>query len=271
MLPTLTPEFSFAFLLVKMLATSAIVVSASLIAERTGPLVAAMVATLPVSAGPVYVFLAMEHGDAFIATATFGSMGSNMATAAFSLAYVLAAQTLGPALSLLIALVTWVLTLLLFRAADLPFPAMLGVVVLAFPLLHMLARPYLAAKPLKPPRLAWYAIPLRALVVSLLVATVTTLSSSIGAQWSGYFATMPVVLSTMVIFVHPRIGGPATAAVIGSGLLGLMGFGVALAATHVLAGPLGKWSALGIGLAACVAWNLALVRFNRWQVSRGAG
>jgi hypothetical protein len=254
-------------LLAKMAATAAIVVSASLIAERTGPLVAAMVATLPVSAGPVYVFLALDHGDAFIATAALGSIGSNMATAGFSLAYVLAAQRLGAAPSLVAALTAWCVTLPVFKTLDLPFAGMLAVVMLGFPLLHFLVKPYLAAKPLQPPRLAWYAIPLRALIVSLLVAAVTTLSSSIGPQWSGYFATMPVVLSTIAIFVHPRIGGPATAAVIGSGLLGLMGFGVALAAVHLLAAPLGRWPALAIGLAVCMLWNLALVAVSRRMAS----
>jgi hypothetical protein len=259
----LTADPSLWFLLIKMLATAGIVVSASLIAERTGPLFAAMVATLPVSAGPVYFFLALDHGDAFIATAAVGSMGSNTATAAFSLIYVLAAQRLGVAASLGLAFSGWCLMLLVFKTVEPSFAALLGVTLLAFPLMHAVAKPYLAAKPLTPPRLAWYAIPLRALFVSVLVAAVTTLSFRIGPQWSGYFATLPVVLSTLVIFVHPRIGGPATAAIIGSGLLGLMGFGVALAVAHLTAVPLGKWSALGLGLAVCVVWNLMLLGVSR--------
>jgi hypothetical protein len=72
-----------------------------------------------------------------------------------------------------------------------------------------------------------------------------------------------VVLSTVAIFVQPRIGGPATAAIIASGVLGLMGFGVALAATHLAAQPLGRWPALGLGLAICIIWNLALVALSR--------
>jgi hypothetical protein len=53
-------------LLVKMLASAALVVGASLVVERAGPLTGAMIATLPISAGPNYVYLAMEHGDAFL-------------------------------------------------------------------------------------------------------------------------------------------------------------------------------------------------------------
>jgi hypothetical protein len=257
-------------LLIKMLATAGIVVSASLIAERTGPLVAAMVATLPVSAGPVYFFLALDHGDAFIADAAVGSMASNTATAAFSLAYVFAAQRLGAVGALSLSFAAWCLILLGFRTFEPSFAVLTAVLLIAFPVMHLAARPYLSARPLNPPQLAWYAIPLRALFVSILVAVVTTLSFRIGPQWSGYFATLPVVLSTLVIFVHPRIGGPATAAIIGSGLLGLMGFGVALAVAHLTALPLGKWPALGLGLAVCVGWNLMLLGVSRLSPARAS-
>ena len=37
-----------------------------LVVERAGPLVGAMVATLPITAGPAYAFLAAEHGAADI-------------------------------------------------------------------------------------------------------------------------------------------------------------------------------------------------------------
>jgi hypothetical protein len=251
------------FLLLKMAITAAIVVTASLIAERTGPLLAAMVATLPVSAGPVYVFLALDHDAAFIAEAALGSMGSNMATTAFSLAYVVAAQRLSTWLSLLLAFSAWGPVLLLFKAANLPIMALLGIVVCVFPLCHRLVTPYLAARPAIAPRLAWYAIPLRALLVAVLVGAVTTLSLSIGPQWSGFFATFPVVLSTLILFLQPRIGGPSTAAIIGSGILGLMGFGVGLAIVHGASQPLGAWPALALGLMTCMVWNMMLMVLAR--------
>ena len=47
-----------------------IVVLASLAVERTGPVIGALIATLPVAGGPAYVFLAMEHGPEFIAAGT---------------------------------------------------------------------------------------------------------------------------------------------------------------------------------------------------------
>jgi hypothetical protein len=261
LLPSLDPVLTF--LLVKMLVAAVIVVTASLVAERTGALIAAMVATLPVSAGPIYFFLAMEHDSAFIGTAALGSIGASFATAAFSLAYVFAAQKFGAAGSLLIAYLAWAPVILFFRYEGFSFAVTVLFILALFPAAHVFARPYLAAKPAMAPKLAWYAIPVRALFVAMLVAAVTTLSIRIGAEWSGFFATFPVVLTSLVIFLHPRIGGPATAAIMASGILGLMGFTVALATVHLLANPIGKWLALAVGLAICFIWNLALIAWAR--------
>jgi hypothetical protein len=257
-------DFQLLLLLAKMAGAAFVVVAASLIAERSGALVAALVATLPVSAGPVYVLLALDHDEGFIAQAALGSMASNVATGIFSIAYVLLAQKLKTAPALLLTYAIWLPALFLMREATaLPFAAMALLVLALFPLLHRVARPYLAAKPLQPPRMKWYAIPLRACFVAMLVGVVTVLSRSIGPQWSGVLATFPIVMSTLALFLQPRIGGPATAAIIGSGLLGLMGFGCALAALHLAAEPIGRWGALGLALGICIVWNMTLGLMGR--------
>src|SRR5918999_485457 len=46
---------------------AAFVVVATKAAERAGALIGAMIATLPIAAGPSYFFLALDHGPAFIA------------------------------------------------------------------------------------------------------------------------------------------------------------------------------------------------------------
>ena len=55
-------EFIFLLTLgLRMAITAAFVVTASVITERSGPVIGALVATLPISAGPSYVFLALDH------------------------------------------------------------------------------------------------------------------------------------------------------------------------------------------------------------------
>ena len=72
--------------------TAAFVVSASVITERSGPVIGALVATLPISAGPSYVFLALDHDAAFIAEGALASLPINAATIFLGLTYVVLAQ-----------------------------------------------------------------------------------------------------------------------------------------------------------------------------------
>src|SRR3954464_4112874 len=90
-------------LLLRMAVTAAFVISASVITERSGPVIGALVATLPISAGPSYVFLAQDHDAAFIAQGALASLPINAATMFLGLAYVVQAQRHGALLSCLTA------------------------------------------------------------------------------------------------------------------------------------------------------------------------
>lgn len=257
-------------LLLKMVVAAAIVVGCSLLAERTGPLLAAMIATLPISAGPVYVFLAMDHDAAFISGGALGSMSSNLGNAALSIVYVLLAQRFGVLVSLGAGLVTWLSTVTLLRELAPSFLVLLGLTLVTFPAAHRLFRPYLAARPAKPPGRLWYVIPLRAAAVATLTGVVTTLSATVGPAWSGVLAAVPLVLSSLIAILHSRMGGPASAAVIANSALGLLGFGLGLGTVHLTAVPLGSWPALGLGLLVCILWNLALMALARRSPRRSA-
>src|SRR5215468_11820283 len=84
---------------VRMAIAAAFVVSASIVTERSGPVIGALIATLPISAGPSYVFLAIDHDAAFIAEGALASLSINAATIFLSLTYVLLAQRHGVLLS----------------------------------------------------------------------------------------------------------------------------------------------------------------------------
>jgi hypothetical protein len=104
----------------------------------------------------------------------------------------------------------------------------------------------------------WYDIPLRASLVATLVAAVVTLSRWVGPDVSGTIALFPMVFTSMMLILHPRIGGPPTAAVIANGAWGLMGFGIAIAVLHVAALQFGSVIGLSLALMTCISWNLGL-------------
>jgi hypothetical protein len=77
-----------------------------------------------------------------------------------------------------------------------------------------------------------------------------------------------VVFSSMMLILHPRIGGPPTAAVIANSGWGLMGFGLAVAVLHLCSLRFGSAAALGLALATCVSWNLGLWWIGRRRLTR---
>ena len=104
----MSPELTFILMLALRMATAAaFVVSASFVAERAGPVIGALIATLPISAGPSYAFLALDHDAAFIAQGALASLPINAATIFLSLTYALLAQRHSLVVSCTAALAVW--------------------------------------------------------------------------------------------------------------------------------------------------------------------
>jgi hypothetical protein len=254
----MTPDLAFILTLaLRMAVTAAFVVSASVITERSGPVIGALVATLPISAGPSYVFLALDHDAAFIAQGALASLPVNAATIFLALTYVVLAQRHNAALSFAGAAVVWIALAALVRTIHWSIVGGLVANAVTFAICLPLMRRFRHVKmPLITRR--WYDIPLRASLVATLVAIVVTLSGWVGPNVSGTIALFPVVFTSMMLILHPRIGGPPTAAVIANGGWGLIGFSIAIAVLHVAALRFGSAVALSLALATCVSWNLGL-------------
>src|SRR3954464_2636418 len=253
-----------AFLLslaLRMAVAAAFVVIASMITERSGPAIGAWIATLPVSAGPSYIFLALDHDDTFIAQSALASLPMNAATVLMSLVFVSLVQRSGLLMSLAAGFCVWLAGAILVRAFGLSLVGGIllnaAAVALCLPLVQ---RFRVARMPLVTSR--WYDIPLRAALVATLVAIVVTLSNVVGPRISGVIGWFPVVFSTRILSLAPAIGGPATAAVLANGQWGLIGFGLAIVVLHLTAQPLGRAVALSLALTMCIAWNLGLYAYG---------
>jgi len=245
------------FLLLRMAVAAAFVVSASIITERSGPVIGALVATLPISAGPSYVFLAIDHDAAFIAQGALSSLPVNAATIFLALTYVMLAQRHSFAVSVGSAVAVWIVLASIIRLVDWTLTAGLAVNLVAFGICIPLLSGYRHVKmPLVTRR--WYDIPMRAALVATLVAIVISTSNWVGPRISGIIALFPVVFSSMMVILHPRIGGPPTAAVLANSAWGLLGFGLAIAVLHAGAANFGSAIGLSMGLATCIMWNLTL-------------
>ena len=113
----MTAEMSFAAVLaIRMAVTALFVLAATLAAERAGPLVGGLIATLPLGAGPVYVFLAMDHDAQFVADSAVTTLAINVANVTFAVIYAKLAQRRSLAVSVGVAFAVWLAMALAINA-----------------------------------------------------------------------------------------------------------------------------------------------------------
>lgn len=253
-------------LVAKMAVTATFVVTASVVAERSGSFVGGLVAALPISAGPAYAFLALDHDAAFIADSALTSLAVNVGTTIFALLYILLAQRRGVLISLIGSLVSWVGVIALTRSIKWTLTGVVALNILAYLIGLPIARRFQSAR-LRPAVRRLFDLPLRAGLVAALVTTVVIASRYVGPAVTGTLAVFPIVLSSLILIFQPRIGGRATAALIANTMPGLVGFAAALTVLHLAAVPLGTAMALGLGFATSVLWNLFL--WVAWRPAPG--
>ena len=74
---------------------------------------------------------------------------------------------------------------------------------------------------------------------------------------------IPIILISVQIILHRRVGGPPTAAVMAHGIVGLIGFACACVVLHYTAVPFGAVIGLMLALATSVAWSLIVYTARR--------
>jgi uncharacterized membrane protein (GlpM family) len=242
-------------LVLKMALTATIVVTISIVVERSGPFIGALIAALPTAAGAAYIILAFEHSPDFIAASAVGSVAATATVSIFALAYTLLAQRHGLLFSISVAVAVWFVGAAALRLVQwTPLTAVLLNVVV-FGIAVPLSWRYRTSGPLAKFLRSRYDIPLRALTAAVVVATVTTLSYSIGSFLSGVFAVFPIVMTSSVVILHPRVGGIASASMFAHAQIALNGMWLGFLAVHYLVPAVGVWPAYGLGLAVCFGWS----------------
>jgi hypothetical protein len=254
-------------LALKMAVTAALVVTAAMVAERAGSAIGALVATLPVSAGPAYFFVALDHDAAFISASAIGSIAAHAATAVFSLVYIVLAQRLGTLISVVGAVAVWFVLAFLLRSISWTFAGVAAVSLATYGVCIALTHRY---RHVLMPAIVrrWYDVPLRAFLVACLVAAVVGTSGHVGPTITGLLAVYPIVMTSLALIFQPRVGGPAAAALIANTMWGLVGFAFSLFTVHVATLALGTWPGLGLALLVSVGWNLGLYALRRRALAR---
>ena len=196
--------------------------------RRFGSAAGGIVAGLPLTSGPISLYLALEQGLPFAGDAARGSLVGVGAVLASYLAYALASRTLplaGAGLAGLAGFGVWALALGASSSVAAALALDLGLIAA---LLALTRGAPVGARPVRLP--AW-DLPARMAVSTGLVLLVTLAAPHLGPGLSGLVAPVPVIAWPLIAFVHARNGrAEALAAIRGtvSGAVGLLAFNLAV-------------------------------------------
>jgi hypothetical protein len=214
-------SFIMDLLLFKLVVTPLLLLVASLAARRWGEAVGGLLVGLPLTSGPVSVFLALEHGPAFAAQATAGSLVATVSQAAFCVIYCrLAPRGWGVALAGAGATFAVVAGVLQWSALTANALYIIAILAIALALNVIPNQPARTAR-LAPP---WWDLPSRMALIAGLVVSVTLIAPYVGPEASGVLASFPFMAIILAVFAHRMIGHEAAQQLMRGMTTGLLGF-----------------------------------------------
>lgn len=252
-----------AFVAPKLVLTPLLIASASLAGRRWGALTSGWLLALPLTSGPIALFITLDLGSQAGAQAAAGSLVGATAQVAFSVAYALASRR-----------VDWPGCLVAggagFAFAALVVPPLDPLVLFGLAIAAVaVGLPFLRSgpddQPLRLARPGRWDIPARAVVATILVVAISGAAPFVGGHAAGMLATFPVYVSVLTTFAH-RIGGRTQARAVLRGLLiGLPGFATFFLVAGASVESWGALAAFGTALPAAVVVNVVAIAILRWR------
>lgn len=215
----------------KLILTPTLIAAATLAERRWGARAGGLISGLPLTSGPVSLFLALEQGPEFAARAAHAMVLGPTACAAFAATYAQTSRSAGWPWCAAAGILAYGGAALALCGTTAPLAASATITGLAI-LLALRATPNIDAdaRPLRPIR---FDIPLRALLATAMVVSITLGATALGPTGSGLLAPFPAFAGTMTTFAHVRGGRSRALGTLRGVLLGsfaFTGFFVALAA-----------------------------------------
>lgn len=219
------------------------------IVERLhGPRIAGWLAGFPIVAGPLLVFVTLDHGAAFGSATALGAFFGLVPWLAFAMTYAWAARRRAWAWCALIGFAAWALVAALAVWVE-DGPRWLEIIPLVAFVAALFAQP--RGEPSDEEREhVWWGLPARMVAGAALTVLITQFASAMGTHWSGVFATFPVMGSIMAISSHVQYGRHAVQEVVAGMSMGLASVGTFCFAAYVFLGLTGMWTAFALSLAA---------------------
>jgi hypothetical protein len=253
-------------LLMKLTLAPLLVASATIITRKWGAKIGGLLMGLPLTTGPIFLFLAIDQGPRFAARASVGILFGLVGLAAFAVAYAVGSARVGWAGSLAFAVAAFLAcSVAASRLGSRIVVAALGASVALLLAASLIRNPRLGAAPPPPP--PWWDLWVRMIAVAVLTLATTAVAGRLGPVLSGIVSTYPVAITVVVTFTHVQLGHDAVAAMLRGSVLSWFAFASYFLAIGVLIEKLGIAVSMSFGALAAVVTSV-LVLWPTWRTAK---
>lgn len=194
-------------LLLKLVLVPGLIALVTLAGRRFGPRIGGWLNALPLVAGPVLFFLALEQGEVFVAQAAEATLAGLAAVAAFSVIYSRTSVARPWWVCVPVGWAAFAVLTVALQAVEWTAGSGLALALGAFALARLLL-PRLPDAPIPAPAPAW-DLPLRMAAAVVLALLVTGLAAWLGPRLSGAITPFPIATTILLAFTHAQQGAPA--------------------------------------------------------------
>jgi hypothetical protein len=258
-------------LLLKLTITPGLIGLASLVQHRWGPAVGGWLVGLPLTSAPVSLFLAIDQGSRFAATAAGGTLFGLISGGAFCTGYALVARRCrSPLAATAAACLAFSVSTVALYPVGLPVGAAAALVAACLvAMAFYISGNGVAAPPATSP--AFWELPVRMVCATLIVLFLTSFAAVLGPKLAGLLSPFQAYACILAVFTHRSHGGHAAGQVMRGAVVGTLGSAVFFTALASLLSPFGTLTAFATAMSMTVvvqAGTLPIVR--RIGVRRGA-
>lgn len=252
-------------LLLKLVLTPSLIGAASLAGRKWGHSISGWLVAMPLTTGPVTLFLALTHGEAFAASAAAGALTGGLSLATFLFLYARLARGWGWLPTLVASTLGFAAVTAIFGGITPPLlPLFAGVLAAYWIVLRTLpsnSNSEIAVDVL-PGR---WDIPLRMVVATAFVVLLTGVAPALGPHITGLLAPFPIFTATLGAFTHHLYGPAAVMSVLRGLVMGLFSYASFFFTLALLLEPAGTGGAFAIA----VVVELVCQGIVLWLLQRG--
>jgi hypothetical protein len=211
-------------LVIKLLLTPVLIGMVSLAGRRWGPAISGWFVGLPLTSGPVMLFLALDQGTTFTARAAEGTLLGLISVASFCLVYSWLSLRVGWLGSLLVSWCVFFASTFVLEHLFIPLGiAFAGVIVFLVIVLKLFPNNRGTSVVTSPPQ---WEVPLRMVTATAFVLALTGISGVLGPQLSGLLTTFPIYATILGTFTHHFSGATAAGRLLRGVVFGTFTFAV---------------------------------------------